>query len=163
MRWRVQYPLSSLFLLTLACAIALGWYVDSRNRRTLVGTWEYPTPDSCVLGYGSTLEIRADGTFTKVQTHRDGCDTFEGTYTVGKDSRVIFHVTSKTIATDLRRALHQEPDRIKVDASYECRCATDAAGYLVLSVNTWAFPENDNVGIQWETCVRRAAYGVKGP
>ena len=147
----------------LACAIALGWYVHSRNRRTLVGTWTYPTPDQCVLGYVSTLEIRADGTFTKVQTYRYSSDTLEGTYTVGKDSRVVFHVTSKTTATDLGSMLHRKRDRLKMDVSYEFRCATDPAGYLVLADDTWAFPDNDNIGIRWETCVRRTAYGVKGP
>ena len=165
MRWRFQYSLSSLFLLTLACAIALGWYVDSRHRQSIVGTWHYPTPDECVLGYGSTLEIRADGTFTKTQWHRSGSDTFEGTYAIDKDRRVIFHVTSKTTATDFDSFFQKEPEKIKLDATYECRCAIDPAGYLILTeLSLRSFNlDNDKVGIHWETCVRRTARGAPGP
>src|SRR5579871_6842160 len=65
MRCRPRFPLSSLFLITLAVAIALGWYVDSRRRQSIVGTWVFPTPEYQVTGYFSSLEVRADGTFEK--------------------------------------------------------------------------------------------------
>ena len=65
----LKYRLSTALLLTTIVAISLGWWIDhtSRNRRDIVGTWYYPTGDFIQLGYTTTLEIRADGTFTKEQ------------------------------------------------------------------------------------------------
>ena len=94
----MRFRMSTVFLFTLTPAILLGWCVEraSRHRRDIVGTWYYPTNDLTVLGYTSLLEIRWDGTFTKIQGYRTSRETFKGTYTVEDDGRITFHVTSKT-------------------------------------------------------------------
>jgi hypothetical protein len=158
MKWRLQYRLSTLLLLTLTVAIALGWYVDRRNHRSIVGTWHYPTPDAMLLGYGTSLEIRADGTFVKTQHGRYGSDTFEGTYAVDKESRVIFHVTSKTSQNDFDELFNRGPTRTKLDDTYECRCAVDPADYLIMQeVNPFlsAALNDKDTGIRWEKSMQR--------
>jgi hypothetical protein len=150
----VKFRLSTVLLLVLSCAICLGWYVDrtSRSRRDIVGAWYYPTNDVGVLGYTSLLEICSDGTFTKIQEHRESIDTFGGTYAVQENGRITFHVTSKTSVTI--PMCDREPDRRELDAYYSCRCAIDRTGYLVIDDRP-SFPFNDKeIGIRWETCAR---------
>ncbi len=145
MRWRPRFSLSSLFLLALAVAIALGWYVDSRRRQSIVGTWVYPTPESGLMGFGSTLDIRADGTFTKSQYCDIGQSAFDGSYEFGADGRVLFHVTSGPSKSGFG------DERVKLDAYYAMRCAADSAGYLLLQESGWQQTRDDKSGITWET------------
>ncbi len=160
----MKFRLSTVLLLVLSCAICLGWYVDrtSRNRRDIVGTWYYPTNDLGVLGYTSLLEIRSDGTFRKIQGHRESSETFDGTYAVHENGRITFHVTSKTSATDFDHFLDREPETRELDACYSCRCAIDPTGYLVIDDQP-SFPFNDEeIGIRWETCARETNYVIRG-
>jgi len=153
----VKYRLSTLFLIVLSCAISLGWYADrmSRSRRDIVGTWHYPTEDINLTGYYSQLEIRSDGTFTKIQGHHHGNETFSGTYAVEKSGQVIFHVTKKVILLDLAKALGQEPETRQCDAHYACRCAVDPTGYLVIDDRRLSPFNDEDTGIRWETCSRK--------
>lgn len=160
----VKFRLSTVFLLVLTCAICLGWYVDrtSRNRRDILGTWYYPTNDLGVLGYTSLLEIRSDGTFTKIQGHRECSETFDGTYSVRENGRLMFHVTAKTSENDFDRLLDRKPETKKLDAHYSCRCAIDPTGYLAIDGHSsWPFNEEE-IGIRWETCARETNYVIRG-
>jgi hypothetical protein len=149
----IKYRLSTLLLLIVIAALALGWYVDhrDRSRRDIIGTWHYPTPEQNLLGYVSSLEIRADGTFTKHQMGRFGSDAFEGKYCVDKSGRIAFHILSKTERTDFDDLLKTAPKTKALDVEMWCRCAVDKSGYLILDMHGFSNPiDNGNTGIHWE-------------
>ena len=161
MRWRFQYRLSTLLLLTVICAMAMSWYVDSRGRRSIVGVWCYPIEGG--VDYASSLTIRADSTFTKTQLYPFGMDTFAGTYAIDKDGVVIFHVTSKTRKHGPHETVR---DETKLDANYMFRCAVDPSGYILLhEINSHlsSVPDDERTGIYWEACMQRAARSASGP
>jgi hypothetical protein len=157
----MKYQLSTLLLLILVAAVSLGWYVDhvDRNRRDIIGTWHYPTPDFTVVGYGTSLVIRPDGTFTKTQSGRSSTETFDGTYSVDKEGRVVFHVESKLVQTDLDAILPEERDPERLDSAYELRCAVDKSGYLIVadvdSIRRKLEGTNGESGIRWERTFKR--------
>ncbi len=156
MRCRPRFPLSSLFLITLAVAIALGWYVDSRRRQSIVGTWVFPTPEYQVTGYFSSLEVRADGTFEKSESGRDTTDIFVGTYEFDKEGRLIFHVASKASSTSVDELLHTAPKKTKLNSTCHLRCAVDPAGYLLLQDLSMEWPDEKS-GIHWESYMGRGS------
>ena len=168
----VQFRLSTIFLLTLCCAILLGWYVErtSRNRRDIIGTWYYPTNDVSLMGYSSLLEIRRNGTFTKIQGYRTHSVTYDGTYAVEDNGRVSFHVTSRKTSY-----ISSESETEELDSYYFCRCAVDPTGYLVIDVDDLLLPSfigedigiplplvDKDIGIEWETCARETNSVIVG-
>jgi len=160
----MRFRLSTVFLFVLVCAVSVAWYVDRnlRNQRYIIGTWYYPTNDVGVLGYTSLLEIRSDGTFTKIQGSRHGSKTFNGTHTVRENGRITFHVSSKTERWDLDDVFGREPKETQVNASYPCRCAIDPTGYLVIDIQDRFVDDEEDIGIRWETCARDTDYVIRG-
>lgn len=168
----MKFRLSTGLLLVVTFAVALGWYVDRQmhDHRALTGEWCYPTNDVGVLGYTSLLNLRSDGTFTKIQGYRTSYETFDGTYELRDDGRIRFHVTSRTEGKEMFELMaakmdgfDYEPTVTKLDEQYDFRCAVDSAGYLVIDARTpfsgIPFPGTAGSGaagsgIEWETHAR---------
>ena len=154
-------------------SIALGWYVDhhAHGRRELLGEWYYPTNDVNVTGYTSLLNLRKNGTFTKVQGYRMNYETFDGTYDIDENGRVDFHVTSRTEGSDvfnaISRAAEQKgmeidstPTVTQIDERHSCRCGIDSDGFLVIDAKNWNIGQESS-GIQWETHARETDYNIR--
>ncbi len=155
----MRFRLSTLFLFVAIAAMSLGWYVDHTRRWEIVGTWVYPTPDIAMLGYSTTLTIRADGTFTKIQSHRLHSVTYQGEYTWNEGGSVAFRVTSKS-----ETAFLSEPQaKIEegINDAYVFRCAVDKAGFLLIKEADPHIPDSvieelqgcERSGIRWESYV----------
>ena len=155
----LKYRLSTALLLTTIVAISLGWWIDhtSRNRRDIVGTWYYPTGDFIQLGYTTTLEIRADGTFTKKQKYRTGSSTYDGTYSTNENGTVTFNVHKRINDSLIGEMLPDfKPTITEFDAAFRCRCGVDKTGYLIIDDYGMA-PFAKDTGIQWETYMPKNA------
>lgn len=164
---RFKFRLSTLLLLVTLCAVLFAWYADhySYLRSDIVGTWRYPTRDRVLLGYVTTLQINRDGTFTKYQQHRGFFEEYAGTYTSNKSGTVAFHVNQKTSGFTLLSKTKELPAEFKllepkvssVNVTFECRCAIDKTGHLVLyPVSSFGLDENGpiispDIRIRWET------------
>ena len=97
------------------------------------------------MGYSTTLEIRADGTFTKRQEYRTSAETFNGTYTALENGLIQFHADERV---DSLWGLDQEP--LEIDRTFRCRCAVDDGGHLVVyEYEMWrVFDEESD--LKWE-------------
>ena len=137
----------------LIIAMGLGWYLEyqHRHQREIVGSWTTHDPNSPFEldrnDYLSKLEIRADGTFTKIQSMKYTSFRFEGHYERSADHYYRFHITSKTE----ENALADEPAiTMACRDEYMGRCALDAAGFLIFDMSMRVHHE-PACGIDWET------------
>ena len=103
-----------------------------------------------MLGYSTTLEIRSDGTFTKIQYHRMFTQTFNGTYSQDEFGRVMF------VATEMiGPILASDPEDMvtELNHSYWANCGINSVGHLVVSSDSE--PVDDFLQrIRWETYCR---------
>ena len=142
----MKFRISTALLFIALIAVGLGWWADRNSNRQIQGLWRYPTPDIALTGYSTTLEIRADGTFTKVQRHRTFTQTFSGEYKTLERGLVQFHVTEQN---DSIFGLDETPKEI--DQSFRCRCAVDKTGYLVVyEYQMWRAFDGES-DLRWET------------
>lgn len=157
---KLKFRLSTLLLLVLVAAVALGWFADrqNRNRRELLGEWYYPASDVAVVGYTSLLEFRDDGTFTKIQGYRVGDKTYEGTFDYCDDGAILFHVTKVTESASLAFTRNGEPVITNVECDCRCRCAVDPTGFLIIDARSFG----DEIGINWEAHARDTNYVIRG-
>ena len=138
----VKFRLSTILLVVALIAIALGWYVDFGSRDRIIGTWTGPASALTLSSnsYTTTLEIRPDGTFSKVQRDGTNAVTFTGTYSILDDGLVKFNVAQIARATDVL----DEWTASTTDRNYFCRCAIDATGFLVIAEIPRANPFETN-------------------
>ena len=148
----MKYRLSTALLLVTVVAISLAWYVDhfNRDRDEIVGTWLYPTPDFHLSGYRTTLEIRANGSFTKVQYGRSGCTTYDGNYSVNENGTITFQLSKRNHESPIFELFPDyKPEAETLDAWFRCRCAIDKSGHLLIDPGISPFA--GGTGIKWET------------
>ena len=166
----MKFRLSTTLLLIAIVAVTLGWYVDrhTRNHREILGTWYYPTDDVGVFGYTSLMDLRTDGTFSKMQGYRTSHETFDGTFEIQENGIVRFHVTTRTEGSDIAEAVAEmtghgddNPTITQLDSYFSCRCAVDSSGYLVIDAQDWNIG-NSETGIRWETHARDTSYLIRG-
>ncbi len=155
----LKYRLSTFFLLITIISVSLCWYLDhtNRNRRDIIGSWYYPTPDVNQLGYTTTLEIRSDGTFTKTQQYRTSAYIYDGTFLPNDDGTVTFHIAKRTDNFFMSEMLPEdEPTITEFDHTIRCRCAVDKTGYLLIEDYGKA-QWTKETEIQWETYMPKIA------
>ena len=146
----LKFPLSTSLLCVALVAMALSWYVEHTSRGSFTGSWKGSrSPRFIQNGYSTTLDIRQDGTFTKVQRGRWVITTFNGTYSIIDGGLVEFHVSEVS-----SRASFDEEERYSLDRTFLCRCAIDRTGFLVI----YEYPAFDKSlkdgsfsSIKWET------------
>ena len=125
----IKFRLSTSLLIVAVVAIALGWYLDHNSSVWLTGTWVGPsTPNLLQLGYSTSLEIRENGTFTKVQRFGASTNTFTGNYSILDDGLVKFHATKLGYSS----CSDGEPQESSIARTFLCRCAIDKSGILVI-------------------------------
>lgn len=130
--------------------------LDLVGKRT-EGIYEF----MAMMGYTSTLEIKADGTFEKIESEgpidHETIETYRGICRRLKDGTIEFHLTSKTTTPATLRAQGKEGETTSLDVVFWCRCALDSAGFLVIDhfqtepSTEYSFTKNDT-GLEWRTC-----------
>ena len=136
---------------------------STSHRQKLLGDWYFPHNEASVLGYTSLLRLRPDSTFTKIQSHRLSYATFEGTYQLQDDGRLILQLKKKSIASDFvdDTGKTYPPSETKVDIHYRCKFEIDPKGYLVLDAKCINL-KNEDIGIRWEKHARETNYVIRG-
>ena len=128
----MRFRLSTLLLSVVIAAICLGWYIDhTRSRGTnICGAWISATDRKpMIMSDYSTLDVEQNGTFSKVQYSQDSWTTFSGTYCANEDGTFTFHVTKSVTKDSL---IDDSPETTECDLRFNCRCAIDSAGYLMI-------------------------------
>ena len=162
----LKFRLSTILLLVALVATALGWYVDRNSKGGINGSWTLANFPIGHQGYSSTLEIRPDGTFSKIQRHRRGEESFAGTYNIVEPGIVDFRVSKAdyTPVFDVKGAfpdLLDPEDRdktpeTKIDRTFKCRYAIDSSGclilheYKMLRIFEEGMNGKTNLDIEWE-------------
>ena len=143
----MKFRISTALLVIAILFVSLGWFIDHRHEE-IVGSWHYPTPDINVGGYRTTLDIRKDGTFEKVQQYALGYQrVYKGSYSVKENREFVFSVSE-----EIFKFPGKEPISESFDDSFRCRCAVDKSGYLLFHVLSSSFAETNK--IKWENYVR---------
>ena len=145
----LKFRISTGLLVLALVGMSLGWYVDRNSRRSITGAWrgpEYTLPLS-PGSYSTTLRIRPDGTFEKIQDYGYGTKsiTFSGTYTARGEGLFLFHIYNVNRTSDdgggsVSSSVHQ---------TFLCRCAIDPPTCLVITqISGSPEPELD---LTWES------------
>ena len=159
----LKLQLSTTLLAVAIIAIALGWYVDRNSPESITGFWKRAgVPGMIYSGYSTTLDIRPDGTFTKVQKYRTCEEVVVGNYRFLEERIVEFQVTSISGFA----ISHDELKHPKLNWIFLCRCAIDRAGMLLIheysrdyhfsdeqiseAIATDHVPTSE-IGLTWET------------
>ena len=159
-----NFRLSTILLVVALVATALGWYVDRNSKGGITGSWKLANSPIAQLGYSTTLDIRPDGTFSKVQRYRDGEQTFAGTYEMSKPGFVDFHVSSEVyipafdikaaFSDQLQQGVSDKAPATKIDETFQCRWAIDASGCLIVHeykmLRMFDEVSESTSGIKWE-------------
>jgi len=120
-----KFHLSTILLVIALIAALLGWFVDHNSRHSINGSWRVSF--TALVAGTNTLDIKTDGTFTKVQDDGNETKTISGTYSVHGDGLVQFTALKLTILTRDGESIDSNIDR-----AYHCRCGLDSSGRLVI-------------------------------
>ena len=136
----LKYRLSTSLLVIALVATALGWYVDHTSNSKYTGTWVGIAdnfPES--TGYSTSLEIRSNGTFEKIQRFAGTTTIFTGEYNTVDNGLVQFNVTKLVCS----KHGHEGKFKLNTNRVFQCRCAIDAVGILIIHRYSASVPFDD--------------------
>ena len=134
----MKFKISTLLLLVAIAALCIGWFVDhfDPSRYEIIGTWRHSSTGEFSSNYNTTLRINRDGTFSKTQCEESKWNTYSGSYATNKDGTITFHVTKREEFDSLASVFMPDATpsaAFDCDTYYQCRCAVDKTGYLLIN------------------------------